>query len=161
MRHVERAKVRAATWLYRWSLAQGIVGVIFSALTFAGVFTILLEPVFAQIGLDYFDTLIVLVLIAGSLVLSLGLFLDRVAKFWKAQALVGTTRNPFLYDRLYQKELLTLTNQHLPVMRALQAINRDPRVAEELARAIARLEETLHNKRWTVLPGEKTYEDSE
>ena len=160
MRHAERAKVRAATWLYRWSLAQGMVGVIFSALTFAGVFTILLGPVFEQLGLGYLSTLTILVVVAASLVLGLGFFLDRVAKFWKAQALVGTTRNPFLYDRLYQKELLTLTNQHLPVMRALQAINRDPRVAEELDRAIARLEETLRNKRWTIRPGEETYEDS-
>ena len=96
----------------------------------------------------------------GVLFLSVGFLLDRVVRFWTAQVEIGTVRNPYLFDRLYQKELLSITHNHLPVLRALREITHDPRTAEDLDRVIARLEETVRHKRWTVRPEEQVYDES-
>ena len=157
----DRAKVFVARWLYRWGLSQGIIGSVFNALTFAGVFTLLLGPVLSELfGIGYAGTLLLLVGMVAVIVLALGVFLDRVAKFWAAQALVGVVRNPFLIDRLYQKELLTIATEKIPELKALRSMSRDPRIVVELDASIARLEAAVRNKRWDIQPGEETYEDS-
>ena len=40
----ERQKIRAAEWLYRWSLSSSIIGIVFTILSFMGVFTLVLGP---------------------------------------------------------------------------------------------------------------------
>ncbi len=39
----ERQKIRAAEWLYRWNLSMSILGIVFTILTFVGVFTLVLR----------------------------------------------------------------------------------------------------------------------
>lgn len=160
-----RAQVWVATQLYRWSMSQTFVGTLFSALTFSGVFTILLGPVLQKIGIGTSGTLFLLIGVVVVLFLSFGFFLDRVLKFWKAQAIVGTTRNPFLISRLYQKEALGLQVQAIPLMKTCRALlatgimTHDRRqLIEELDRSIARLEQTVQDKEWVILPGEDVYE---
>jgi len=43
----ERQKIRAAEWLYRWNLSMSIVEIVFTILTFVGVFTLVLRQYFA------------------------------------------------------------------------------------------------------------------
>lgn len=165
MSKVHKSKVFAATWLYRWQMSQGIIGIVFSALTFSGVFTLLLGPVLGELfGIGYAGTLLILVGIVAVIVLTFGLFLDRVAKFWLAQALVSTTRNPFLISRLYQKEALAYVTEKLPEMRAIRALlaenGRHTALVEQLDKSIARLEDTVRRGEWTIRPGEETYADS-
>ena len=155
-----RIKRWAARWLYRWTYSQGIIGAVFSALTFAGVFALVLGPSLNPLGFTYTTTIFLLLGFVAVIFFGLGFFLDRVAKFWAAQAEISVVRNPYLVDRLYQKELLTMTHQHLPVMYALRSLSRDPRIVVELDAAISRLEATVRNKRWTIREGEDVYEDS-
>ena len=152
-----RAKIFVATWLYRWSQSQGLIGALFSAMTWAGVFTLLLGPVFQELGIGYSGTLFFLLALVGVVFLGLGFVLDRVVKFWTAQAKVSTVRNPWLFDRLYEKEALTIANQHLPVIRALRELVKDPERIAELDRSIVRLEKTVRDGKWTVRPEENVY----
>ncbi len=165
---IEHMKVQVARWLYRWQLSQGIIGVIFSALTFAGVFTLLLGPVLGELfGVGYAGTLLILVGMVIVIVMSFGVFLDRVAKFWAAQALVGTVRNPFLIGRLYQKELLNLKYNTMTQLRAFYA-GLDPKttpeqrdaILRELEHSLEKCEAALKDKRWPIEPDEDAYEDS-
>jgi len=164
-----RAKVFLATMLYRWAMSQQMVGIILSGLTFAGVFTLLLSPFLSGWGLSYLSLLLLLLGGVATVFLSLGFILDRVVRFWGAQALVGTTRNPFLISRLYEKELLTIVTQHIPVLKAVRMLLIDTRLAyteeriallNDLDTSIARLEKTARDRQWTVQPGEDVYEDS-
>src|SRR6266704_840249 len=45
---VERQKIRAAEWLYRWSLSNSIIGIVFTILSFMGVFTLVLGRLFVS-----------------------------------------------------------------------------------------------------------------
>jgi len=164
-----RAKVFLATMLYRWAMSQQMVGIILSGLTFAGVFTLLLSPFLSGWGLSYLSLLLLLLGGVATVFLSLGFILDRVVRFWGAQALVGTTRNPFLIARLYEKELLTIVTQHIPVLKAVRMLLTDTRLAyteeriallSDLDASITRLEKTARDRQWTVQPGEDVYEDS-
>mgnify|MGYP001581385140 FL=1 len=162
-----KLKTWVATQLYRWSLAQSIIGVAFSALTFAGVFTILLSPFLSSWGLTYSTMLILLLGGVATVFLGLGFVLDRVLKFWKATALVGTARNPFLISRLYEKEWLSIIIWQLPMLRALRQVIAEGimspdrrRLVEELDGSIERLEETVKDRAWTIREGEDVYEDS-
>jgi hypothetical protein len=158
-------------------MSQGIIGVLFSALTFAGVFTLLMGPLFASAGLGTTFTLITLLGVVATTFLGLGLFLDKKVKFWKAQALIGTVRNPFLLSRLYQKEQLGLIHIHLPIMKAVLLLlelekpdfgpegreteKRRQELVKELTGSIARISQTIENKEWTVLPNENAYMDTD
>ena len=164
-----RAKVFLATMLYRWAMSQQMVGIILSGLTFAGVFTLLLSPFLSGWGLSYLSLLLLLLGGVATVFFSLGFILDRVVRFWGAQALVGTTRNPFLIARLYEKELLTIVTQHIPVLKAVRMLLTDTRLAyteeriallSDLDASITRLEKTARDRQWTVQPGEDVYEDS-
>ena len=164
-----RAKVFLATMLYRWAMSQQMIGIILSGLTFAGVFTLLFSPFLSSWGFSYVEMLLLLLGVVAIVFLSLGFVLDRVVKFWGAQALVGTTRNPFLISRLYEKELLTIVTQHIPVLKAVRMLLIDTRLAyteeriallNDLDTSIARLEKTARDRQWTVQPGEDVYEDS-
>lgn len=160
----ERSKLFAATLLYRWGLSQSILGAAFSALTFAGVWLLVLGPIFAQFGLGYMQTLLLLLGIVAGLFLGLGFLLDRVLKFWKSQSEVGTVRNPWLYNRLYQKEALSLVVRDLVEMRTLRGLaehaDLGPDIVRALDESITRLEETVRNRKWTVHPEENVYNDS-
>lgn len=159
----DRIKLSGARWLYRWQMAVSIVGAAFSLMTFVGVFTILLSPWLGQFGLNQSSTLFLLLGTVLALVMGLGLFLDKIAKFWAAQAAVSTVRNPWLMDRLYEKEFLTMKTQHIPVVLALRTLLADggkhPELVDALDSVLARLEETVTNKRWTIKPGEEVYEE--
>jgi hypothetical protein len=141
--------LRAATWLYRWNLSAGIIGVVFSVLTFAAVFSLFIG---GATSLAISATL-VLVLFFG-----LGTFLDKVARFWRAQATVGTVRNQYLIDTLYEKEFLLLKYSTLPQMYALRVLLNDPRAIVSIDESINRLEQTLRDKKWTIESGENVYE---
>jgi hypothetical protein len=159
-----RAKVALATLMYRWGMSQQMIGIALSGLTFAGIFTLLLSPLLP--GWGYLSIISLLLGSVAVSFLSLGFVLDRVVKFWGAQALVGTTRNPFLISRLYEKELLNMVTQQIPVLKAVRMLLKteslDARAAllNDLDASIARLEKTARNRHWTVEPGEDVYEDS-
>jgi len=152
-----------ARWLYRWQLAQGIIGIVFSALTFVGVFTLLLGPWMAQLGLGSAATLVLLLSIVLVVVFGLGIFLDRVVRFWQAQTLIGTTRNPFLIDYLYQKEALGLANINVPLMSGVRELLADggkhPELVALLDEKLERVQKTVNNKKWDIRPGEDVYYD--
>mgnify|MGYP001605667931 CR=1 FL=1 len=157
---------RFATWLYRWTMAIGIIGVAFSAMTFVGVWAILLSPWLSSVGFTQSTTILFLMSAVFVVVLGLGFVLDRI-QLWKSQALVGTVRNPFLVTRLYEKEWLGLVTMHLPLLRSNRAILAEGimspdrrREIERLDVAIARVEETIQKKEWTLREGEDIYADA-
>ena len=98
-------------------------------------------------------------------VLGFGIFLDKVIKFWAAQATVATVRNPFLVDTLYQKELLSLLYVQAPMLRALRtlvgdrgsSLSHSAEVLSELDSALTKVATTIADRRWTVKPGERVY----
>ncbi len=162
---LERQKVRAAEWLYRWNLSSGIVGIVFSILTFMGVFTLVLGPALSQFGLSYLETALILFVIVVASLVGFGVFLDVSVKFWSAQATVGTVRNPYLVDMLYQKELLTLLYINRPLLRSVRALlddeatndKRRREIACELDHALAKVEAAIRDKRWPIESGERVY----
>lgn len=161
---MEKQKLRAAEWLYRWNLSNSIVGIVFTILTFLGVFTLLLGPVFAQVGLSYLETALILLVLVVAVIIGFGLFLDRYVKFWSAQATVGTVRNPYLVAVLYQKELLAIKHFQIPQMTALLAMVEDlPEgpskrdLDQYLRSSLRRLEEAVSKKEWRIDPEERTY----
>ena len=145
-------KLHLARALFRWNLSLGIIGVIFTALTFVGVFAVLF-------ALSWYVLLvIVLVVVFGT-----GLFLDFV-KFWAAQATVGTVRNQYLVDTLYQKEALSTKYNQIPQLKTFRLLvevmppsDRRDQMLAELDTSILKLEETLRNKRWTIEDDERVY----
>lgn len=149
-----------ATWLYRYGLAQSIIGIGIGILNFAGIFTLVLGPtLFGLFGFGYFQTFFFLLGSVAAIIFGTGFVLDRIVRFWSAQAQVATVRNPWLFDRLYEKEALTIANQHLPVMRALRELVKDPERKVELDRSIARLEQTVRDGKWTVSDDEDIYNE--
>ena len=158
-------KIRAAEWLYRWNLSLSILGIVFTILTFLGVFTLVLSPVFARVGLSPFETALVLLALVLVVIFGFGVFLDKIIQFWSAQATVATVRNPYLVDFLYQKELLSLLHIQLPILRSLRTFAESQAVPEErrrdlldqLDRAIAKVEEVVREKRWPVAAEERVY----
>lgn len=163
--HANVTKLRAAEWLYRWNLSLSILGVAFTILTFLGVFTLVLGPVFAGLGMSYVQTSLVLAVAVVIAIIGFGVFLDKVVKFWSAQATVGTVRNPYLVDVLYQKELLALIYVQRPLLRSIQhllstegrsdAATHD--LCTELDRSLAKLDQAIAEKRWAIEPQEKVY----
>lgn len=159
-----KGRIRAAVWLYRWTQGSSIIGIVFSALSFAGIFAILFGA----------SSLIVTLPVVLLLFFGLGTALDRIAKFWSAQSLVGTVRNPFLVNRMYQKELIvlkvaTLTELHALryILVALPTSPHEPKFLAQREELVARIDESISRigiavaeKKWTVEPGEDTYEDS-
>ena len=162
---MERKKLRAAEWLYRWNLSLGIIGIVFTILTFMGVFTLILGPVLARFGLSYAETALILLALVLGAVLGFGIFLDKVIKFWAAQATVATVRNPFLVDRLYQKELLSLLYIQVPTLRALRALvderkddsSQSGQILSELDTALAKVTATIAERQWRIKPEERVY----
>ena len=162
---LERKKLRAAEWLYRWNLSLGIIGIVFTILTFMGVFTLILGPVLGRFGFSYLETGLVLLAVVIGAVLGFGIFLDKVVKFWAAQATVATVRNPFLVDQLYQKELLSLLYIQAPTLRALRALvvvrgaelSGSAQILSDLDTALAKVTTTIREKRWSIKPGERVY----
>ena len=160
MRHSQRAGLWAATFMYRWQMANGILSIVFSALTFLAVFALLLGPVSVfYLGLSVF-----------ALMLGFGTFLDRVLKFWKPQSIVGTMRNPFLVAHMYQKELLMTQESTLPQLEALRMLltlmqfPTEPKYADmrgkfvlQLDEHISRIKQAVADKKWDIREGEDTY----
>lgn len=159
------AKLRAAEWLYRWNLSLGILGVVFTILTFLGVFTLVLGPAFAGIGLTYLETSLVLAAVVVLVIIGFGVFLDKVVKFWSAQATAATVRNPYLVDVLYQKELLALIYIQRPILRSIRNLidaagpsdAAKERLRVDLDRSIAKVERAIAQKRWPIEVDEKAY----
>src|SRR5947208_1089813 len=90
----ERQKIRAAEWLYRWNLSSSIIGIVFTILTFMGVFTIVLGPIFTEkFGFTYLQTALLLFLFVLGVIIGFGVYLDKVIHFWSAQATVARMRN--------------------------------------------------------------------
>lgn len=163
---VDRHKIRAAEWLYRWSLSSSIIGIVFTVLSFMGVFTIVLGPLFTErFGFTYLETALLLFAFVLLVIVGFGVYLDKVVHFWSAQATVGTVRNPFLVDYLYQKEFLSLVYIQVPVLKSLRALleAQHPDSAgtrahlEELDRSLAKVERSIRDKRWPIEPHERVY----
>jgi len=158
-----RTKLRAAEWLYRWNLSMSILGIVFTILTFLGVFTLILAPTLATIGLTLLETALLLLALVVVVVAGFGLFLDKIAKFWSAQATVGTVRNPYLVDVLYQKELLVLKYSQLPALRALHALvearrdREDDELIAGLNAAIRKLSHAVEARVWPIESEERVY----
>src|SRR5437899_9553382 len=113
----ERQKIRAAEWLYRWNLSSSIIGIVFTILTFMGVFTIVLGPIFTEkFGFTYLQTALLLFLFVLGVIIGFGVYLDKVIHFWSAQATVATTRNPYLVSTLHPSDLLSLVDIKVPVL---------------------------------------------
>ena len=163
---VERHKIRAAEWLYRWSLSSGIIGIVFTILSFMGVFTLVLGPLFTErFGFSYLQTALLLFALVILTIIGFGVYLDKVIHFWSAQATVGTVRNPFLVSKLYQKELLSLIYIQVPVLESLRALleaqSIDPAakrsLLDELDQSLAKIEGSIRNKEWPIEPEERVY----
>ncbi len=142
----ERQKIRAAEWLYRWNLSMSILGIVFTILTFVGVFTL------------------VLLLVVLTIIFGFGFYLDKFLRFWSAQTTVATVRNQFLTSALYQKELLIMKYSQVPQMEGLlQLIEELPdspaktRLVEHFRDSLQKLRKTIESKEWEVAPEERTY----
>jgi hypothetical protein len=160
------AKLHVAKALYRWGLATGILQPFFSALSFFGIFTLLLGPYLVAAGLPYFALLPVVLAI-----LPFGLILDRYVRFWTATATVSTARNQYLVDSLYQKELLLLKASTLPqlevmryLMTNLPANVLEPKFMDHrqqlilgLDANISRIKQAVADKKWVIETGEDVY----
>lgn len=162
----ERQKIRAAEWLYRWSLSSSITGIVFTILSFMGVFTLVLGPLFTErFGFSYLETGFLLFLFVLGVIIGFGVYLDKVVHFWSAQATVGTVRNPYLVSTLYQKELLTLIYIQVPMLKSLRAVLETLPIDEaakrtylqDLDRSLAKVKQTIREKRWPIEPHERTY----
>jgi len=162
----ERQKIRAAEWLYRWSLSSGIIGIVFTILSFMGVFTLVLGPIFTErFGFSYLVTALLLFVFVLAVIIGFGLYLDKVVHFWSAQATVGTVRNPYLVDALYQKELLSLLYIQVPLMKSVRALVEaqplEPATkrsyVDELDRSLAKVEQAIRERRWPIAPDERVY----
>jgi len=162
----ERQKIRAAEWLYRWNLSNSIIGIVFTILTFMGVFTLVLGPIFTErFGFSYLETALLLLLLVLAVIIGFGVYLDKVLHFWSAQATVATVRNPFLVSALYQKELLSLVYIQVPVLKSLRALleaqSMDSRTKEaflaDLDRSLAKVHQSIRDKSWPIEPQERVY----
>src|SRR2546428_7128180 len=162
----ERQKIRVAEWLYRWNLSMGILGIVFTILTFLGVFTIVLGPLFTQqCAFTFLETALVLLVIVLAVISGFGVYLDKVIAFWAAQATVATVRNPYLVTTLYQKELLALIYIQAPMLKALRALLETQRMDDatkqsfisELDRSLARVEQSIRDKRWPIEHHDRVY----
>src|SRR5207244_13563066 len=132
-----------------------------TSLTFMGVFTLVLGPIFTErFGFTYFQTALVLFLLVLAVIIGFGLYLDKVIHFWSAQATVATTRNPYLVSALYQKELLSLVYIQLPVLKSLRALVETQMMDEakkhayltELDRSLAKVEQSIRLNSWPMRP---------
>src|SRR3989442_1858164 len=160
----ERQKIRAAEWLYRWNLSMSILGIVFTILTFVGVFTLVLRQYFAEFGLNEVEVLLVLLLVVLTIIFGFGFYLDKFLRFWSAQTTVATVRNQFLTSALYQKELLIMKYSQVPQMEGLlQLIEELPdspaktRLVEHFRDSLQKLRKTIESKEWEVAPEERTY----
>ncbi len=160
----EATKIWAAKWIYRWNLSNSMVGIIFSALTFMGVFVLLLGPALVAVGFSYLSTAGVLLVVVLALFFGLGVFLDRTVRFWTAQATVATVRNPYLVNQLYQKELLVLKYGQLPSLEAISLVLRSlpqsegrERALDSLNRSIRKIQSAIGDHAWSVEPDERVY----
>jgi hypothetical protein len=162
----ERQKIRAAEWLYRWSLSSGIIGIVFTILSFMGVFTLILGPIFTErFGFTFLQTASVLFLFVLAVIVGFGVYLDKVIHFWSAQATVATTRNPYLVSALYQKELLSLVYIQVPVLKSLRALleaqtmdgGKKEAFLAELDHSLAKVQQSIQDKSWPIEPQERVY----
>lgn len=160
----ERQKIRAAEWLYRWNLSMSILGIVFTILTFVGVFTLVLRQFFAEFGLNEAEVLLVLLAVVLTVIFGFGFYLDKFLRFWSAQTTVATVRNQFLTSALYQKELLIMKYSQIPQMQGLlQLIEELPdspaktRLVEHFRDSLRKLQKTIDTKAWEVAPEERTY----
>ena len=162
----ERRKIRAAEWLYRWNLSSSIIGIVFTILTFMGVFTLVLGPIFTErFGFTYLQTGLLLFGFVLAVIVGFGVYLDKVIHFWSAQATVATTRNPYLVAALYQKELLSLVYIQVPVLKSLRALLEaqpmdEPRKTAflaELDRSLGKVQQSIRDKSWPIEPHERVY----
>jgi len=161
---VERLKIRAAEWLYRWNLSMSVLGIVFTILTFVGVFALVLKDYFVNFGLNQAVILVVLLAITMTIIIGFGLFLDKFLRFWSAQTTVATVRNQFLTSALYQKELLIMKYSQVPqiegILRLIEELPDSPgklRLIEQLRESLRKLQKTIETKEWDVAADERTY----
>src|SRR5881397_566282 len=160
----ERQKIRAAEWLYRWNLSMSILGIVFTILTFVGVFTLVLRNFFEGFGLTEFEVLFILLAVVLTVIFGFGFYLDKFLRFWSAQTTVATVRNQFLTSALYQKELLIMKYSQVPQMEGLlhlvEALPDSPakaQLVEHFRDSLRKLRQTIESKEWQVAPEERTY----
>ncbi len=160
----ERHKIRAAEWLYRWNMSMSILGIVFTILTFVGVFTLVLHQYFAEFGLDEAEVLLVLLAVVLVIIFGFGFYLDKFLRFWSAQTTVATVRNQFLTSALYQKELLIMKYSQIPQMEGLLHLIEElpdspgkTRLVDHFRESLRKLHQTVETKEWEVTPEERTY----
>jgi len=132
-------------------------------MTFVGVYFVVFNPLLLSVGVPSWATGLLLAMVTLVSVLAFGLYLDRI-RFWEAQSLIATTRNPFLISALYQKEAMSMRYNHIPQLKTFKLLveslptgtERDE-ILNELAAAIAKIEEALANKQWTISDDEQVY----
>lgn len=90
-----RLRLLSATTLYRWNLTVSIIGPIVSALTFVGVMTIILQLTLFRFGIPFWVTPFILLFGLILVYMSVGYTLDRHARFWVGQSVVGMARNQY------------------------------------------------------------------
>src|SRR5436309_16126180 len=105
---VERQKIKVAEWLYRWNLSMSILGIVFTILTFVGVFTLVLHTYFLEFGLNEAEVLLVLLGVVLAMIFGFGLYLDKFLRFWSAQTTVATVLIQFLTSALHRKVSLIM-----------------------------------------------------
>jgi len=160
----ERHKIRAAEWLYRWNMSMSILGIVFTILTFVGVFTLVLHQYFAEFGLDEAEVLLVLLAVVLVIIFGFGFYLDKFLRFWSAQTTVATVRNQFLTSALYQKELLIMKYSQIPQMEGLLHLIEElpdspgkTRLVDHFRESLRKLHQTVETKEWEVTAEERTY----
>lgn len=161
----EDRKLFFAVWLYRWGLSMGIIGTVFTVLTFVGVYFQLLGPTLIQAGVPSWATGLLFVGATLIAVLGFGLYLDKHIQFWSAQATAGTVRNQYLVDTLYQKELLSSKYNQIPQLKTFRLLveklvpagDDKDRMLSELDQGIVKIAEAVRNKRWDIEEDERVY----
>jgi hypothetical protein len=126
------------------------------------VYFVAFGPFLASVGVPSYATGLILVMLTLAVILGFGLYLDR-SRFWEAQATIGTARNPYLIDVLYNKELVRAKWVHLPMQRAvlylLKTMAEAPptQLVVDLQEGIRRNEEAVRNKKWEIGSDERVY----
>src|SRR2546430_16836808 len=130
-----------------------ILGIVFTILTFVGVFTLVLHTYFLEFGLNEAEVLLVLLGVVLVIIFGFGLYLDKFLRFWSAQTTVATVRNQFLTSALYQKVLMIMKYSHVlqmeGVLRVIEELPDIPgklRLVEQIRVSLQKLQQTIDTK---------------
>jgi hypothetical protein len=161
----DRVKEGVALWLYRYGLVNGIIGSVIALLSFDALYTIALSGWMQQsFGISYLGTYMIMTFVTFVGFFGGGYVLDKHIRYWMANAKIGTSRNQFLVNELYNKEIVFTALDTIPHLKALRLlVSREPpstdrdKMIDSLDTSIARLERAVHEKRFELQPHERAY----